>query len=374
MQNILIIVLTSLIFIILIGITFILKRLLANNKVDNNQDEQLFLLGEMLKSLKHDLAMEIKETRKELDHKIYTGQKDMNEGLKYQSESSHKLIGEIFEHLNKVNQSVIEVKEGSKQVISMTEQLSNLEKVLNNQKQRGTWGEQSLELILSNSLPFNTYESQYKYKNGYIVDIMIKMKDKFLPIDSKFSIENYIRAVDADLEEDRKAYVEDFKKDIKNRIEETAKYVNESEENTVPFAFMFIPSESIYYDLNSGLGGRLKIDSQKLFDHARDKKVIIVSPTSILAYLFLVSSGVKAFNIEENAKLIQKKVEDLSKHLLSFEEYYSKIGNSINTVVNHYNTGNKELKKIDKDMYAITEGNSLRLSDHGLLEKTNIES
>jgi len=265
------------------------------------------------------------------------------------------------------------VKEGSKQVLSMTEQLSNLEKVLTNQKQRGNWGESSLQLILSNFLPEGVYKMQYGYKSGEIVDAAILIKDKILPIDSKFSIDNYRRCVDAENEDDKKFFAEEFKKDIKKRIEETQKYIDETGENTLPFAFMFIPSEAIYYDLNSGDNGNLKINTQKLLDFVQEKKVIIVSPTSILAYLHLVISGIKDSKIEENAREIKKKVEELGKHILKYEDYMQKLGNSLNTTVNHYNSSYKELKKIDKDVYKITDGEHEMAIEPMLLEKVNIE-
>jgi DNA recombination protein RmuC len=236
----------------------------------------------------------------------------------------------------------------------MTEQLSNLEKVLTNQKQRGNWGESSLELILSNVIN-GSYAMQHYFENGEAVDAVVYIKDKVLPIDSKFSLDNYQRCIDSENDEDRKYYAEEFKKDLKLRITETAKYIREKE-NTLPIAFMFIPSEAIYYDLLAGENSRLKINTQKLIEYAQSQKVFIVSPTSILAYLHLVLSGIKAFTIEEGAKQIQKRVEELSKHIDAYEEYYKKLGNTLTTTVNHYNTGYKELKKIDKDVYKITEG------------------
>lgn len=340
---------------------------------NNGDEEGILILAETLKSLKEDLKMDIRETRRDIDQKIAFGQKEMNDSVRHQSSESQKIISQIFEHLGKVNESVIEVKEGSKQVLSMTEQLSNLEKVLTNQKQRGNWGESSLELILSNFLPNGVYKMQYAYKTGEIVDSVIFIKDKILPIDSKFSIDNYRRCIDSDNDDDKKYFADEFKKDIKKRIEETSKYISEVDENTLSFAFMFIPSEAIYYDIQAGLSGGLKIDTQKLLDFAQEKKIIIVSPTSILAYLHLVISGIKDNNIEKNSMEIKKKVEELGKHIQKFEDYIQKLGNSLNTTVNHYNASYKELKKIDKDVYKITDAAGEMTIEPILLDKINIE-
>lgn len=366
--------LVLIIIIVVLVITIFGFLIIFNRKISGKDERKdLVLLSETLKSLKDDLKTDIRETRRELDQKIYSGQKDMNENVKYQFEASQKLIRDINEHLGKVNESVIEVKEGSKQVVSMTEQLSNLEKVLTNQKTRGNWGEGSLELILSNFLPHGVYEMQYAYKSGEVVDAIISIKDKILPIDSKFSIDNYRRSIDATNEEDKKYFADEFKKDIKKRIEETSKYINETEENTLPFAFMFIPSEAIYYDLQAGTTGGLKIDTEKLLNFAQEKKVIIVSPTSILAYLHLVLSGIKDSNIEKNSQEIKKKVEELVKHMQKYEEFIQKLGNALNTTVNHYNASYKEFKKIDKDVYKITEGAESIGVEPMLLDKVNIE-
>jgi DNA recombination protein RmuC len=311
-----------------------------------------------------------------MEHKVLSGEREMKRSVELQFQESQKLIGEITEKMRnsdaetrkafgdqfdsanrlikEITTELTEVKEGNKQVLTMTEQLSNLEKVLTNQKQRGNWGESSLELILSNFLQDN-FQMQYMFKNGEAVDAVIHIRDKYLPIDSKFSLDNYQRAVDTENEEDRKFYGDEFKKDLKLRITETAKYIRENE-NTLPIAFMFIPSEAIYYDLLAGEQSRIKINTQAVLEYAQKQRVFIVSPTSILAYLHLVLSGIKAFRVEEGAKQIQKKVEDLGRHITNYEEFYKKLGSSLSTTVNHYTKGYDELKKIDKDVYKITDG------------------
>lgn len=318
----------------------------------------------------------ITQMMRDMEHKVISGEREMKRSVEIQFQESQKLISEItdkmrtgdsetrkafsdqFNSANKliqeITKEITEVKEGNKQVLGMTEQLSNLEKVLTNQKQRGNWGEGSLELILSNFLQ-NNFQMQYGFKNGEAVDAVIFVKDKLLPIDSKFSLDNYQRAIDSQNEDDQKFYAEEFKKDLKLRITETAKYIRENED-TLPMAFMFIPSEAIYYDLLAGEQSRIKINTQNLLEYAQKQRVFIVSPTSIIAYLNLVWSGIKAFKVEEGAKQIQKKVEDLGRHIQNYEEFYKKLGASLSTTVNHYSKGYDELRKIDKDVYKITDG------------------
>ena len=176
------------------------------------------------------------------------------------------------------------------------------------------------------------------------------MKDKVIPVDSKFSLENYNRLVEAP-DAERPALEKLFVNDLKLRITETAKYIKPTE-GTTDFAFMFIPSEGVYYDLLSNkVGG----GEENLIQRSAGKhKVIIVSPTSFLAYLQTVLQGLKAMEIEDKAKDIIKNVEKLGTHLGKYEDFYQKLGNTLATTVNHYNAGYKELNKVDKDITRIT--------------------
>ena len=324
------------ILVVVLIIALILTVFFFLNKKSDNGD-----LKVMENNFNHML-----EALRNMENKALSGEREMQRKIDMQFSSANNLIKDI-------TREITEVKEGNKQVLTMTEQLSNLEKVLTNQKQRGSWGESSLELILSNFLQEN-FAMQHYFKNGEAVDAVIMIKDKLLPIDSKFSLTNYEACINAENEDDRKYYAEEFKKDLKLRITETAKYVRE-DENTLPIAFMFIPSEAIYYDLLAGDQGRIKANTQSLLEYSQKMRVFIVSPTSILAYLHLVLSGIKAFKVEEGAKQIQKKVEDLGRHIKSYEDYYKRLGNSLSTTVNHYTSGYNELRKIDKDVYRITD-------------------
>jgi DNA recombination protein RmuC len=126
-------------------------------------------------------------------------------------------------------------------------------------------------------------------------------------------------------------------------------------DGTLPIAFMYIPAEAIYYDLLVGEINPGKINARNLIDYAyREKKVIIASPTTFMAYLSMVANGLRAFKIEENFKDIQKNVDALGKHLKSYEDFYKKIGSSLSTTVNHYMAGNKQLGMIEKDVLKIT--------------------
>lgn len=309
------------------------------------------------------ILTQLNELSRTVDNKLGESHKQVQESLKFHSSQSNEIIRDVTERLTRLDET-------NKQVISFADQLQSLQDILKNPKQRGILGEYYLETVLKNVLPPESYQMQYSFPDGTIVDAVVFVKDKIIPIDSKFSLENYNKMAEETNPVEKKKLETIFVSDLKNRITETAKYIQPSK-NTTDFAFMFIPHEAIYYDLLTNKVGAGE-ENENLIQRAAGKyKVIITSPTSFLAYLQTVLQGLKALKIEESAKEIIKKVSDLGKHLKSFDEYHDKLGNALGTVVNHYNASNKELKKIDKDVLRIA-GTSPELSTLSL-EKPKLE-
>lgn len=281
--------------------------------------------------------------------KLDKNQAMMRDTLTRQLSESAKLITDVTQRLTKLDET-------NRRVVDVADELKTLQNVLQNPKQRGGLGEYYLENVLANVMPPNVYQMQYPFKDGTIVDAIIRLdKNRILPIDSKFSLENYNRLIDEKDKTQREKLVKVFKSDLKNRIDETSKYIRPNED-TLDYAFMFIPSEAIYYDLLVNNVGATGTSSRDLLEYAFiDKKVIIVSPTTLLAYLQTVMHGLKSLQIEEQAKDIQKRVGELGKHLVAHDMYMQKLGNSLGTTVNHFNTAHKELGKIDKDVVKIAD-------------------
>jgi len=310
------------------------------------------------------LLTQLNEFSRTVDQKMSETNKMMNESVRAQFGESAKLIKEVTQGLTKLDET-------NKQVVSFADQLQSLQDILKNPKQRGVLGEYYLETLLKNVLPPGSFQMQYAFPDGTIVDAAVFVKDKIIPVDSKFSLENYNRIVEEKNEIEKEKLEKLFVADLKNRITETSKYIQPAQ-GTMDFAFMFIPHEAIYYDLIVNKIGALKEDSETLIQRAASKHhVLIVSPTSFLAYLQTVLQGLNALHIEEKAVEIIKRVEELGRHLKSYEEYYSKLGNSLSTTINHYNTGYKELGKVDKDVLRIT-GTSTGIEPL-TLEKPSVE-
>lgn len=321
----------------------------------------IFLLNQRLKELRQGSAVELMKTDvTELSRTINLLQQTMGDKLERNSnamqQSVQKQLGESVKLVAEVTQRLAKLDETNRRVVDVADELKTLQNVLSNPKQRGGLGEYYLDVVLGNVLPPHVYETQYAFKDGKIVDAIIKLdKKRILPIDSKFSLENYNRLIEAKDKTEREALVKVFKSDLKNRIDETSKYIR-PDENTLDYAFMFIPSEAIYYDLLVNNVGSTGTSSRDLIEYAFiDKKVIIVSPTTLLAYLQTVLQGLKSLQIEDQAKDIQKRVGELGRHLQAHETFMQKLGNSLGTTVNHFNTAHKELGKIDKDIVRISD-------------------
>lgn len=358
-----------LLILIVLVIFLLIGGVVIYHKLKNSNNAQERTRGEDI------LLQQLNEMQRALDTKLNESQRMMQTSVSDQFDKSQRLMSsinaEMTKNIQEVTKGVTEANEAGKQIFSLAESLQDLEKTLKHQKNRGTLGEASLELILGNILPPNAYTLQYRFENGEAVDAVIKTKEGNIAVDAKFSLDNYTRILNCNDDIEKEKLIKLFKDDLKKRIDETAKYIRENE-GTLPFAFMFIPAEGIYYDLMVNEVGAIKSSSRSLLDYAyHDKKVIIVSPTTFSAYLQSVLYGFKAFKIEESSKEIQKYVGELQKHLAAYEEYQQKLGKTISTVVNHFNASAKEFKKIDKDVLKITgENNGIEVD---LLEKPQIE-
>ncbi len=302
----------------------------------------------LLKTDMGQLTNSMNELREGLQKQLTERLDKSNEQMVHQFQESAKIIRDVtikLTELDKTNQKVGDI----------ASELKTLQNVLQNPKQRGGVGEYYLQTVLENVLPPGVFQMQYAFADGQVVDAAIFLDKKIIPVDSKFSLENYNRLIEEQDPDKKEILVRQFKADVKNRIDETSKYIR-PKERTTDFAFMFIPSEAIYYDLLANKIGVTKTSARDLIEYAfRDRKVIIVSPTTMLAYLQTVMQGLRALKIEEQAKDIQIRVGDLGRHLASYDQYMQKLGNSLGTTVGHFNNAHKELKKVDKDVVKIAD-------------------
>ncbi len=294
------------------------------------------------------MALLLKEDLRGIHERLDRQSESVQKSIQSQLGESAKIVRDVTERLTKLDET-------NRQVVNFSDQLRDLQDILQNPKQRGELGEFFLEQLLGNVLAPGQWKAQYEFKNGETVDAAIFVKDKIIPVDAKFSLENYNRLLEAREPAERDRLEKLFKADVKNRIDEASKYIR-PDEGTLDFSFMFIPAEAIYYDLLVNKVGAAKINTRDLIEYAfKEKKVIIVSPTSFLAYLQTVLQGLRAMKIEESAAEIRTRVEQLGKHLQSYDVYLQKLGTTLSTTVNHYNAAYKEFAKIEKDVVKIAD-------------------
>lgn len=306
---------------------------------------------ELLKTDLVELNRTVANLQTALGDKLERNATSMQSAMQKQLTESMKLVGDVSQRLTKLDET-------NRRVVDVADELKTLQNVLQNPKQRGVFGEYYLESVLSNILPTKNYKMQYGFKDGVIADaVVILDKGQLLPVDSKFSLENYNRMVSAQNKPDREAWLKRVRADLKGRIDETSKYIRPAE-GTMDFAFMFIPSESLYYDLLIGDVGTGS-SARDLIEYAfRERRVVIVSPTSFMAYLQTVLQGLRSLQIEEQAKDIQLQVGKLGRHIGNFNDYMNKLGKSLGTTVGHYNNAHKELAKVDGDVLKIAGSSS----------------
>lgn len=335
--------------VIVLGIlNAVLLYLFLRKNNNQNNDTGTLLIKQDLTNL-NDAVTQLKDgLRTQISERLDKNNELMMGSIQKQFKDSTKLVTDVTERLTKLDET-------NKRVVDVADELKLLQNILQNPKQRGGVGEYYLQTVLENVMGPSQFKMQYAFTNGDIVDAAVFIDKKVLPVDSKFSLENYNRLQEETSKEKRELLVKSFKSDLKNRIDETSKYIR-PKENTMDFAFMFIPSEAIYYDLLVNKIGTTNTSARDLLEYAfRDKNVIIVSPTTFLAYLQTVLQGLRSLQIEEQAKDIRVRVGELGRHIGTYENFMQKLGGSLGTSVNHFNNAHKELKKIDKDIVKIAE-------------------
>jgi len=325
----------SILFYILIiaGIGAVIFLLLRKKPEPKKDDSPMLMLQQQINHISQVLDTKLSES---------------NKNAQFQFNQSAKIIGDVRERLAKLDET-------NRQVVSFADQLQGLQDILKNPKQRGILGEYYLETVLKNVLPPSSYQMQYGFKDGTIVDAVVFVDKRIIPVDSKFSLENYNRMVESRDPVEKKKLETAFVNDLKLRIDETSKYVK-PEEKTMDFAFMFIPSEAVYYDLLINKVGVITEDTNNLIYYAGKKKVVVVSPTSFLAYLQTVLQGLRNQKISEQAQMIIKEVERLGKHMFTYSEYVNRVGDNLDKTVSSFNKARSEFLKVDKDVVKITDG------------------
>lgn len=338
----------------LIGYLFYSRRASGPSSSDSSIIQLLSDLRRDLDDVSSKGRNELQTRLDRMDDRLGRSLNDSMQMIQKHSAHTSGIVRDVTEKLTKLDET-------NKQVLDFSKQLQSLENILKNPKQRGILGEYWLETLLGQVLQPTQYKMQYdlgvEEDTGakLIPDAVIFVKEMLIPIDAKFSLENYNKiSIEIDIAR-REALEKEFKGDVKKRIDETSKYIR-PDRGTTNFAFMFVPAEGVYHNLITSNVGAVNVNTRNLIEYAFEKGVMIVSPTSFYAYLQTVLLGLRALQIEDSVKEIQQQAGHLMRHLKAYEDYHNKVGKHLETTVRAYAESNNELRKIDKDIYKITEG------------------
>ena len=363
-----------LIIIALIIVVLTLIFIIYRGNSEGNSDVILQLsnnLSNQIQNIRKEISDNSEKSRLEIESKLKIINKEISDFQVSSKSTMQKQFADSNKIIKDVTNELAKIKGTNEQVLSFANQMKSLEKILGNQKQRGIFGEIQLENLLSNVLPPEIFQMQYSFNNGDMVDAIIKVNDNIIPIDAKFSLDNYNRMIESSDENEIKLLEKKFKEDIKSRIDETAKYIK-PQEKTLDYAFMFIPADGLYQDLLNSRVGSLKINSNELVSYAYLKKVMIVSPMSLFPMLQITMKALNNLKFEKEIDTVIKNVRNLSNHLASYQLYHDKLGNTLKTVVNHYNKSSDEFGKIDKDISRISNGKIKLNLENEIVEKPNL--
>lgn len=350
---------TTLLFIAVLLFLGLIIFSLKSNK--NNSSDKLMIqltnnLSNEIQNIRKEVSESSEKNRTEIETKLSAINKEINNFHKISKEDIQKQFTESNKVIKDVTEQLGKIKGTNEQVLNFANQMKSLEKILSNQKQRGILGEIQLENLLSNVLPPDLFEMQYSFLSGESVDAIVKVGEFIIPVDAKFSLDNYNKMIESSDNSEIKILERKFKDDIKNRIDETSKYIRPSEKTT-DYAYMFIPADGLYQDLLNSRVGSLKINSKDLVSYAYSKKVMIVSPMSLFPMLQITVKALHNLKVEKSIHDILMNIDKLSNHLNSYQNSHNRLGKSLSTAVNHYNDSSKEFGKIDKDVIKISDGN-----------------
>ena len=365
--------LEAVLLVVILGV--VLLMFFFRNRNSSGSDSLLLQLNEALRNeiqeIRKDVAQNAQTSRVEIEGKLKTINQEINEfqksakqNMQQQFSQSNKIVKEVTSELEKI-------KGTNEQVLNFATQMKSLEKILGNSKQRGILGEIQLENLLANVLPPDLFSMQHKFTNGESVDAIVKVGQFIIPIDAKFSLDNYNKMIESSDPNEIKTLETQFRKDIRSRIDETAKYIRPNEQTT-DYAYMFIPADGLYQDLLNSRVGSLQINSRDLVSYAYDKKVMIVSPMSLFPMLQITVKALHNLKIEKSVQEILANVDKLTKHLNAYQTYHTKLGKTLGTAVNHYNDLTGEFRKIDKDIVRLSPDNKRLTLDADEISKPNV--
>jgi DNA recombination protein RmuC len=321
----------ELITVILLSIAVIVLMLIMFLRKPQDYSQSFFLLQQRMGQVED-------QVKRSLDE----GNKSVNEKF----DSSLKVIGDI-------KKTIGSLEETNKQMLEIGKDIASIQDLLRPPQIRGGLGEMTLNNLLSEILPQQNFAEQYRFRNGVIVDAIIRVGNRIIPIDSKFPLESFERYIVSTEDKEKTSSLKEFCRCVKSKIDDiSSKYILE-DESTYDFALMYIPSENVYYQ--TILKDDMQLDGKSIAEYALGKRVVIVSPNSIYAYLRVIHIGLRGMQFENNVRKIMDDYSRLSKELEKFERQFDTLGAHINHAQATFNGAAGQLNVLSNKMTQIGE-------------------
>ncbi len=300
----------------------------------------LFLfLSVVIISIVLKISSQVNERLNQMNQSLQEANKIIGQSLS----STTNIFGNVQEKLGRLEKT-------NEQIVEISKDMSSFQELLRAPKFRGQMGETLLENLLSQVLPKDYYQMQYRFKSFDTVDAVIKLGERLVPIDAKFSLENFQKALNVQDEQEKNTYRKKFIQDIKNRIDEIASKYILPQENTYDFALMYIPAENVYYEI---------IIKEDALSYGISKKVIPISPNTFYAYLQVICLGLKGLKIEENAKIILKNLSMLSNEIGKLKDDFDLLGGHLCNAGRKYEDSQKRLDRFSDRLTNIQDTKSI---------------
>jgi DNA recombination protein RmuC len=289
------------------------------------------------------------QIEEQVKHSLDEGNKSMVERF----DSSLRVIGDIKKTMGSLDET-------NKQMLAIGKDIASIQDLLRPPQIRGGLGEMTLNSILSELLPRQNFEEQHRFRNGVIVDAIVKVGNKIIPIDSKFPLESFQRYVDCDEDKEKTSHLKEFCRNVKAKIDDISeKYILE-DEATYDFALMYIPSENVYYQ--TILKDDIEVEGKSVSEYALGKRVVIVSPNSIYAYLRVIHIGLRGMQFENNVHKIIADFGRLNRELEKFEKQFTTLGSHINHAQTTFDSAARQLETLSGKLSQV--GQSAEASDY----------
>jgi DNA recombination protein RmuC len=333
-MNTLLVIIIVLIIFVLALLIWLLASLVSSGRNIAGQSASIGLLQQQLEALK---AAE-DNTRTVINQTLHTSQQSITRNI----ETSQKVLGQL-------NSQIGELQGTNKQMLQLGTDVKRLQDILASPKLRGQIGEWSLNNLLENVLPADSYELQYGFKDGQKVDALIKLADFSVPVDAKFPLPAFEALIKVETDDDRAKLRKQFHRDVATHIDKIASNYIRPAEGTLDFALMFIPAENVYYETIV----KYPDEDKDLLKYSLDNRVIPVSPNLLYAYLMTVVMGLHGLQIEKQAAEIRQNLSKLNASFAGFLEDYDVIGGHIRNAHNKFDDSRKKLDRFTDQLEQI---------------------